>query len=266
MSPDAQLVEAFAERVREARSALFVTGAGISADSGLPTYRGVGGLYDRATVDEGFPIEVALSGAMMEAHPEVCWKYIHQIEAVCRGAQPNAAHTIIARLHERFERACVLTQNVDGFHRAAGSPDVIEIHGNIRELHCTTCAWEREVETYAELERELGTPAQPRAPVCPDCGGLVRPRVVLFGEMLPERAVARLAAELQQGFDLVVSVGTTSAFPYIAEPIVRARRRGAATVEINPGPSEVTGLVDLKIPARARPTFEALWARLGAHA
>lgn len=263
MTVDPQLVEAFAERVREARSALFVTGAGISADSGLPTYRGIGGLYDRATVDEGFPIEVALSGAMMEMAPEVCWKYIHQIESACRGAQPNAAHTIIARLHERFERACVLTQNVDGFHRAAGSADVIEIHGNIRELHCTACAWEREVDDYTGIEPELGTPDAPRAPTCPDCGSIVRPRVVLFGEMLPDPAIARLRAELQLGFDLVVSVGTTSAFPYIAEPVVRARRRGAATVEINPGVSEVTGLVDLRIRARARPTFEALWSRLG---
>jgi NAD-dependent deacetylase len=262
MSVPAELVEAFAERIREARSVLFVTGAGISADSGLPTYRGVGGLYDRAVVDEGFPIEVALSGAMLEMQPQVCWKYIHQIESACRGAQPNAAHTIIAQLHGRFELACVLTQNVDGFHRAAGSPDVIEIHGNIRELHCTACAWEDEVEHYGALEGKLGTPDDPRAPACPQCGELVRPRVVLFGEMLPTRAVARLAAELQQGFDLVVSVGTTSAFPYIAEPIVRARRRGAATVEINPGASEVSDLVDLKIPARARPTFEALWARL----
>jgi NAD-dependent deacetylase len=266
MDLDPDLVRAFAGRVREARSVLFVTGAGISADSGLPTYRGVGGLYDRAVVDEGFPIEVALSGPMLQARPALCWKYIHQIEAACRGAQPNAAHEIIARLQRRFERACVLTQNVDGFHRAAGSDDVIEIHGNIHELHCTSasggCAWEQQVDDYADLAPELGTPEDPRAPVCPQCGALVRPRVVLFGEMLPELAVARLTAELQRGFDLVVSVGTTSAFPYIAEPVVQARRRGAATVEINPGESEVSAIVDLRIPARARPTFEALWATL----
>jgi NAD-dependent deacetylase len=262
MNLDPELVKAFAGRVREARSALFITGAGVSADSGLPTYRGVGGLYDRATVDEGLPIEVALSGPMMQARPQLCWKYIHQIEAACRGARPNAAHTIIARLQSRFERSCVLTQNVDGFHRAAGSSDVIEIHGNIRELHCTACAWERVVDDYADLSL---TPAAP-APACPDCGALVRPRVVLFGEMLPEPAVARLGAELQRGFDLVVSVGTQSAFPYIAEPVVLARRRGAATVEINPGESEVSPIVDLKIPARARPTFEALWAVLAGDA
>jgi NAD-dependent deacetylase len=263
MEVDPELVQAFATRVREAKSVLFVTGAGISADSGLPTYRGIGGLYDRATVEEGLPIELALSGSMMQARPELCWKYIHQIEAACRGARPNAAHEIIARLQPRFGRTCVLTQNVDGFHRGAGSTDVIEIHGNIHELHCTACAWEHRVDNYAALEAQLGTSDDPNAPTCPECGALVRPRVVLFGEMLPALAVTRLDAELQRGFDLVVSVGTTSAFPYIAEPVVLARQRGAATIEINPGESEVSAIVDLKIPARARPTFEALWAALG---
>ena len=263
---DPRLVQTFASHVRAAKSVLFVTGAGISADSGLPTYRGVGGLYDRATVDEGVPIEVALSGAMMEMAPGLCWKYIAQIEIACRGAQPNAAHEIIAKLQRRFDRSCVLTQNVDGFHRAAGSNDVIEIHGNIGQLHCTQCAWETVVEDYAGLQSSLGTSEAPRAPACPECGQLVRPRVVLFGEMLPTRAVERLSAELQRGFDLVVSIGTTSAFPYIAEPVVLARKRGATTIEINPGRTEVSDIVDLHIPARAKPTFEALWAALDSDA
>ena len=255
-------VSELAALVRGADSVLFVTGAGLSADSGLPTYRGVGGLYDRATVDEGVPIEVALSGPMMQARPELCWKYISQIEQACRGAQPNAAHEVIAKLCQRVRRGWVLTQNVDGFHGAAGAEDVIEIHGNVHELHCTACAWETRVDDYAELQPQLGTPDEPRAPSCPECGALVRPRVVLFGEMLPAPAVAQLSAQVQQGFDLVVSVGTTSAFAYIAEPVVIARRRGAATVEINPGESEVSQLVDLRIRERARPTFEALWAAL----
>jgi NAD-dependent deacetylase len=260
-APDPQLVGTLAGWLRDARSALFITGAGISADSGLPTYRGVGGIYEGCATDEGIPIEVALSGPMIRRCPEITWKYIHQIESACRGKRPNRAHEVIAELEPRLERCCVLTQNVDGFHRDAGSSDVIEIHGNLHHLHCTQCDWERRVHDYAELDDTLGRDA-PRAPSCPVCKGLVRPRVVLFGEMLPEDAVGQLARAIETGFDLVVSIGTTSAFPYIAEPVHSARARGAATVEINPAESEVSGIVDLVIRARALPTFAALAAAL----
>jgi NAD-dependent deacetylase len=254
---DLHLVERVAAWLREADSALFITGAGVSAESGLPTYRGVGGLYEDVAVDEGLPIEVVLSGQMMVANPALCWKYITQIEANCRGAQFNRAHTIIAALEERIDRVVVLTQNVDGFHLDAGSTRVIEIHGNLRKLLCTKCTWRMEVEGYAGL----GHP-----PTCPSCGGSVRPDVVLFGEWLPQGAVAALGTELSRGFDLVLSVGTTSLFPYIAEPVVRAARAGLPTVEINPGKSEVSNLVDVRLRERAVAALEAVWEALGGNA
>lgn len=255
-------IDALATAVEGAQSILFVTGAGLSADSGLPTYRGVGGLYERGMTDEGIPIEVALSGGMLQAEPAVCWKYIAEIERACRGAQPNAAHHVIAELETQCPRVWVLTQNVDGFHRAAGSSQLIEIHGDIATLVCTACRWSTRVADYAHLQGELGTPQEPRAPRCPDCQSVIRPAVVLFGEMLPSRGTGLLESELARGFDVVVSVGTTSGFGYIAAPVVDAKRRGATTVEINPGDTEVSELVDLKIRARAKPTFERLRARL----
>ena len=139
-------------------SVLFVTGAGLSADSGLPTYRGIGGLYERTGTDDGVPIERALSGPMFRRRPELCWKYIHQIEASCRGAEPNLAHRVIAALEGRLPRVVTLTQNVDGLHARAGSRDLIEIHGNLRELRCTACPWTDRVEDYADL------PPLPRCP------------------------------------------------------------------------------------------------------
>jgi len=248
-------LERFATWVREARRILFITGAGISADSGLPTYRGVGGLYDGAGTEDGMEIEEALSGPMMRRRPELCWKYIAQVERACRGAAPNRAHEVIAELQRRQGGVVVLTQNVDGLHRAAGGPeDVIEIHGNVHELHCTRCAWERVVPSYEGL-------AIP--PRCPECDAVVRPRVVLFQEMLPDRALDRLRAEVAQGFSLVVSVGTTAVFPYISAPVHMASDWGAHTVEINPGRSQISHLVELHLPARAAPTFEALAAALG---
>jgi NAD-dependent deacetylase len=243
-------IERVARLLADARSVLFVTGAGLSADSGLPTYRGIGGLYEGADTDDGLPIEVALSGVMLKRDPAVCWKYIHQIERACRGAKHNVGHAILARVGERIERTWVLTQNVDGLHRAAGSRNVIEIHGDVHSLRCMRCAHARTVPNYDGL-------AIP--PRCPDCGGIVRPDVVLFGEMLPEDAIAALMRESRRGFDLVVSIGTTSVFPYIAEPVIAAARAGIPTVEINPGETEVSPVVRHLLRSRAAPTLAAIW-------
>jgi len=232
---------------------MFITGAGLSADSGLPTYRGIGGLYESELTDEGLPIEEALSGHMMRRRPEVCWKYIARMEESFRGSQHNLGHEVIAEIEGRVEHACVLTQNVDGFHLAAGSRNVIAIHGDIHELMCTQCRGTLTVPDYEGMEIP---------PECAECGGLVRPAVVLFGEMLPFDAVASLQGELVGGFDLVFTIGTTSVFPYIAQPVVDAKRQGIPTVEINPGSSEVSTLVDIQIPARAVDALSAIWDAL----
>jgi NAD-dependent deacetylase len=234
----------------DARTVLFITGAGISADSGLPTYRGIGGLYEQEETEDGIPIEHALSGPVFRSHPELTWKYIRQIEQACRGARPNAAHRCMAAFERRLERTCVLTQNVDGLHRAAGSSCVIDIHGDIHDLCCTACSWATRVGSYADL------PALPR---CPECGAVVRPRVVLFGEMLPPTAVDELEHQLGLGFDVVVSCGTSSLFPYVAHPVVESKAIGRPTIEINPGETMVSELCDVRVRARAAETVSALW-------
>ena len=185
-----------------ARRILFITGAGLSADSGLPTYRGVGGLYEGTLTDIGLPIEQALSGAMFAQRPDIAWRYLSQIESSCRGAHPNAGHYAIARLEALRGDVTVLTQNVDGFHLAAGSRDVIEMHGTLRRLRCVDCGRARQVDNYAGLTIP---------PECPHCGGIIRPDVVLFGEQLPDQAVHRFEQVLAAGPDLIVSVGTGSA-------------------------------------------------------
>lgn len=252
---DEATVDQVATALRGARRVLFITGAGVSADSGLPTYRGVGGLYDSGDTEDGVSIEDALSGTMMRTNPALCWRYIAQIEQASRGAEPNAAHRIIADL-ERHCEVVVLTQNVDGLHARAGSHDLIEIHGNVHILSCTDCDDYRErVADYSGLDIP---------PRCPRCRGWVRPGVVLFGEMLPQAAIARLIDACARPFDLVFSIGTTSVFPYIAAPVVEQVRAGRPAVEINPGQSEVSRRVTWRLRARAADAMEALASRLGA--
>ena len=198
-----EVIARVAQAIAAAERILVITGAGLSADSGLPTYRGLGGLYNGHTA-EGLPIEAALSGPMLQRDPALCWKY-----------------------------------------RAAGSPmeRVIEIHGELAPLYCQSCE-----AVDPELSEHLKRPLPPR---CRQCAGVLRPPVVLFDEMLPEQAIARLYAELRQGFEVVLSVGTSASFPYIVEPVLRTRQAGGLCVEINPDRTDLSALVEVHLAGRA---------------
>ena len=248
----AQEIERAAGFLHGCESVLFVTGAGISADSGIPTYRGVGGLYEVDPTENGMPIEKVLSGNTMRRDPALTWKYLGQIEAACRGARFSRAHEVVAEIETRFERVWTLTQNVDGFHRAAGSRNVIDIHGDLHQLMCTACPFRETVEDF----RHLALP-----PLCPRCRAMLRPDVVLFGEMLPLDKVQLLKEELALGFDCVFSIGTSSLFPYISGPVEAASRMGRPTIEINPGSSDVSHLVDVKVPLGAARGLDLIWSR-----
>jgi NAD-dependent deacetylase len=250
---DSRAIDDVVGLLRPDRRLLFITGAGISADSGLPTYRGIGGLYGEGRLSRhGYPIEEVLSDTMMRRQPEVTWEYLVELEQSCRGATPNRAHRVLAAMEDHFGAVWTLTQNVDGLHRRAGSRRVIDIHGDLHLLVCTRCKHREEVEDYARLE------VPPR---CPRCKAMVRPDVVLFGEELPLEKLALLEREIVRGFDLVVSIGTSSLFPYIAGPVLWARSAGIPTVEINPGRSEVSDVVDLRIAAGAALSLGTLWDR-----
>lgn len=245
-----KVIREIAHQVHQAERILFITGAGMSADSGLPTYRGIGGLYNSQLTEDDMPIETALSGEMLATRPEVTWKYIAEIEQACRGATFNRGHEVIAQIEQMKPHTWVLTQNVDGFHAKAGSQQLIEIHGNILDLYCPECDYEATVDDFSQLSLP---------PTCPQCGSLVRPNVVLFGEMLPFVAVEKLYTELEKGFDLVFSIGTTSIFPYIAHPLLLAHRQQIPTVEINPAQTHLSELVTYKLPTTAAKSLEILW-------
>ena len=247
---DQHAVDRVAEILARVRSLLFITGAGVSADSGLPTYRGIGGLYNAEHPEEGFPIEQILSGEMMRAQAGADLEVSRTDRAGRAGPASNRGHEVIAEMERHFPRVWTLTQNVDGLHRRAGSRNLLEIHGSLHALRCTRCRYRCEVEDYSKMTIP---------PPCPVCSAILRPNVVLFGEELPVPVVELLYAELDAGFDAVFTIGTTSVFPYIAGPIHLANRRGWPSVEINPGRSSVSDRVDIRLAAGAAAALDAIW-------
>lgn len=250
-----ETIHKVAELLKKSKSILFITGAGVSADSGLPTYRGLGGLYDDVETEDGIPIEMALAGDMLRKRPEVTWKYLSQIERKCRGARPNRAHEVIAEMERWFERVWVLTQNIDSFHHVAGSRNVIDIHGDMHDIQCEECGWKTRVENYDGLEIP---------PRCPKCDSIVRPDVVFFGECLQPGKVRLMEREIGRPFDVYFSIGTTSVFPYIKHPMILASHLGRPTIEINPDTTDISGWVDIRIPMGAAAVLDALWQELAA--
>ena len=229
-----------------------LTGAGISAGSGLPTYRGIGGLYNDIEVEAGLPIEEILHERTLARDPALTWKYISQIGDACRRVTYNDAHSILSKWSKHFELT-IVTQNIDGFHKDSGSHEVIELHGNLRELYCLEC----EAEFNFEIVAVNDLP-----PLCTKCGGLIRPRVVLFGEMLPLKALAQYQAALAKGFDVIMAIGTTAGFPYIQEPIIEFSRAGGTTIEINPDTTILSQHVSFRIPLSAAEALKCIDAFL----
>jgi NAD-dependent deacetylase len=250
------IITAIAAAIDQAERMLFITGAGISADSGLPTYRGVGGLYQGQATEEGISIEEALSGAMFARRPDITWKYLWQIGAACHGVRFNRAHEVIALLQQRKPDTWVLTQNIDGLHRAAGTVNLIEVHGHAFDLYCTKC-WAE----FAALELIKNYEVKPTLPPrCPKCGGIIRPNVVLFGERLPDQAVRGMVELSNMDLELVIAIGTSGSFPYILRPIITASYLGVPSVEINPDKSNVSDIVTYRLPLRAAEAMEKIWA------
>ena len=246
-------IKKVASILRRSKSILFITGAGLSADSGLPTYRGISGLYNDSPTEDGVPIEVALAGETVEKNPVLTWKYIARIEEKCRAAMPNRGHEVIKKMRERFERVWVLTQNVDGLHQKAGSKNVIDIHGDIYKLICPHCMHRMKVKDYSEINIP---------PLCPECKRIMRPEVVFFGEYLPYNQSQILLRELEKGFDVYFSIGTTSVFHYIAQPMLDAKEKGLPTIEINPDSTSISNAVDVKLPLTAAEALDKIWKEM----
>jgi NAD-dependent deacetylase len=245
-SPVARL----AATLRAARAVTVLTGAGVSAASGVPTFRGAGGLWrslraaDLAT-PEGFARD-----------PKTVWEWYAWRRELIAGCAPNRAHDVLARWTRDRPTWRVVTQNVDDLHLRAGTRDLVRLHGSIFELRC----W-RACGAAPNRWRDERQPLPHLPPLCPGCGGLARPAVVWFGESL-DPADVDAANALTAGCDVFIAAGT-SAVVYPAAGLVHAAKRaGAFTVELNLEATDATGSIDLAIHAPVEETLAEVDARL----
>lgn len=222
-------------RFATANRVLVLTGAGISAESGVPTFRGGG----NSATWKGLPFDVISSGAMLERNLPAVWEWFDYRRDLLRKIEPNAAHRAIADWQGRFADLTLVTQNVDGLHQRAGSRNVVELHGNIWRARCVVCS----VSCDIPLED-----ARPEA--CSDCGNALRPDVVLFGELLPPGAF-EFAVQRAARCEICLVIGTSGlVYPAASLPEV-AKSAGAFVCEINPEPSGLASLCDEVIAAKA---------------
>lgn len=222
------------ELIASSRSIAVLTGAGISAESGVPTFRGEGGLWRGQRAES-----LATPGAFARNPAEV-WEFYHARVEGLRGIEPNAGHRALTVLEARCERFWLLTQNVDGLHRAAGSRNPIELHGTIRIARCQSCRCEFDIEAVLAG----WTPGD--VPACTACEGLLRPAVVWFGEALPVPAL-QAADQAIRSCDAMLVVGTSGVVQPAASFAYGASSRGAKVIEVNPEETPISEIADVAL-------------------
>jgi NAD-dependent protein deacetylase/lipoamidase len=215
--------------LRDASSVLVLTGSGISAESGLPTFRGVGGLWRTHRVEE------LASPQGFERDPVLVWTWYNERKAAHSHAVPNAGHVALAGLEDLVTDFTLATQNVDSLHLRAGSRNLVELHGNLRETRCSRCG----------TRQPLGDGGLALDAIEHACGGRLRPDIVWFGEPLPPAAWARAKAAASRA-EVIVAVGT-SAVVYPAAALATHYNPGAFVAEINPQATAISDRVDCTV-------------------
>jgi NAD-dependent deacetylase len=240
----AREVERVAEMILESKKAVALTGAGISTESGIPDFRGPQGLWKQIDPSTG-------TIQFFRQFPDVFWQFIvDRLESMVR-AKPNRAHYALAELEVMGKLSSIITQNVDGLHFKAGSRNVIELHGNMREAVCLSCG------NVISMEEAMGMAKSGHLPPRCGCGGVLKPNVVLFNEPLPEEAYKRALLE-SRTCNLMLAVGTSlQVYPAAYLPVV-AKQRGARLAIINMEPTPLDDIADAVIQAKAGEALPAI--------
>jgi NAD-dependent protein deacetylase/lipoamidase len=245
-----QAIRELAALVRERQPVVVLTGAGISTESGIPDFRSATGLW--AEYD---PMEYATIRAFRR-DPVKVWEFYARRFSVLTEAQPNAGHFALAELERRELVAGIVTQNIDGLHQAAGSREILEVHGSIRTAVCLDCG-ER-----VPLEQVVAALQDRPAPPCPRCGAILKPDVVMFGELLPEAPMLR-AIELARTAGLLLTVGSSLEVYPVAELPQETVAAGGTLAIVNRGPTGFDALAAVRIDGMAGETLAAVVAELG---
>jgi NAD-dependent deacetylase len=215
------------------------TGAGVSAESGIPTYRGDDGLWNKYDPNKFANIDYFFK------NPSYYWSFFKEVRyPIIHKAKPNAAHMALARLEQQGSLKTLITQNIDGLHQVAGSRNVLELHGNTRRIVCLKCDLRHSMETVYQL---LDTQLPPK---CPACGGTLKPDVVFFGESLPGDVLAS-AISASQSCDLFLVVGSSLVVQPAAGLPVAAHQNGARVVIINRDPTPLDPIAEVVFRSRA---------------
>jgi NAD-dependent deacetylase len=244
------LLSRLAERLSAATSITVLTGAGVSAASGVPTFRGHGGLWKRYRAEE-----LATAEAFAR-DPRLVWEWYDWRRGLVAACLPNRAHEVLAAWSRRLPDFALLTQNVDGLHERAGTRALTRLHGSLWTLKCA-----ERCGRAPDGWRDEAVPIDPLPPTCPGCGGLARPGVVWFGEALDPRDWA--VAERASACDAFLAIGTSAAVHPAAGLVYRARALGAFVAEINPDATDASDLVDVHLPWSAEEALDAIDAAMG---
>lgn len=215
-------------RIASAQSIAVLTGAGISADSGVPTFRGATGLWRTYRAEE-----LATPGAFAR-EPRLVWEWYDWRRSVIATVRPNAGHDALAALEQHHDRFTLVTQNVDGLHARAGSRRVLELHGNIWQMRCTVCG-------AVSTDRRVPLPLTPQLPACARCSGLLRPHIIWFGESL-DSSVIQSASDAATSCEIFLVIGTSGVVQPAASLASMAREAGAWVVEVNPERSAISAV------------------------
>ena len=235
------MFESVADRIKTAGKLVFVTGAGISQESGIPTFRGKDGLWRKYDAMKLATIEA------FNENPKLVWEWYEERRQNILSAKPNAGHRAIAQL-EKFTQVHVLTQNIDGLHQRAGSTHVYELHGSIITIRCTVCGFRDTImSSFSELP-----------PLC-TCKNILRPDVVWFGEQLPQ-TVWSSAMHQASSCDVMVVVGTSLAVSPANLLPIYAKQNGALLIEVNPEETPMSEQMDFSIRSSAAKTLPQLMA------
>lgn len=240
------MLDEIVNAVRNCHSCVVLTGAGISAESGVPTFRGSEGLWGKFK-----PEELATMSAFI-SNPKLVWEWYNWRRQVVGEVKPNPGHYALCDLQRWFDQFTLITQNVDGLHRAAGSENILELHGNIYRNKCVDCNHQLPEDMDIDPDNISS---------CPRCGGKIRPDVVWFGEMLDAQIINKAFSESEQT-ELFFSIGTSAIVHPAASLPITAKRQGATLVEINPEMTPLSGLADYYVSAKSGEFLPTLVERL----